>query len=96
MERSEKSITLRLYGALQHAVGSKAVALSGDDVLLGDLLRGFVSTRSERVSDMIFDKQGDVWRSVILLVNDAPASHGMQTPLRAGDTVSLLLPVAGG
>jgi molybdopterin converting factor small subunit len=37
-----------------------------------------------------------VWRSLILLVNEEPASLGPDTPVKSGDAISILPPLAGG
>ena len=92
----EGTVNLRLYGALQHAVGSRVVAVSAGDATVGAVLEEFVRDKGARAAEMIYDGQGNLWRSLIVMVNDEPADDGSQTQVRAGDTLSLLLPVAGG
>ena len=45
---------------------------------------------------MLFDGGGEVWASVLLLVNGDAAAEGPATVVKSGDVVSVLLPTAGG
>ena len=45
---------------------------------------------------MLFDAAGDVWASVLLLVNGDAAPDGANSVVKTGDVVSVLLPTAGG
>jgi molybdopterin converting factor small subunit len=45
---------------------------------------------------MMFDHAGEIWRSLILLLNDEPTALGAETPVQAGDVVTVLMPLAGG
>jgi len=88
-------ITLRLFGPLRQAVGQTEVQLecaggTGTDAL--------VSLAEERpdVRRFILDGEGDIWRGLILLLNDEPVTDGRATHVRAGDVITILLPLAGG
>jgi molybdopterin converting factor small subunit len=96
MSECNGGVTVRLHGALRHAVGTRDVVLSDGVGTIGDALRLLAEQHGERAARMIFDRQGSVWRSLILLVNEEPASFGPETPVGSGDTISILLPLAGG
>ena len=96
MNECSGDVKVRLHGALQHEVGSKEVALPGDVGTVKEALCCLADRYGERASDMIFNRSGDVWRSLILLVNDEPARLGPDTGLSGGDIVTVLLPLAGG
>ncbi len=89
-------VTVRLHGALRHEAGTRDVDLPGDIGTVGAALQRLGDRYGERASHMIFDRNGNVWRSLILLVNEEPAKLGPETRLKDGDTVSILLPLAGG
>jgi molybdopterin converting factor small subunit len=96
MSECKGGVTVRLHGALRHAVGTRDVVLSDSVGTIGDALRLLAGQHGERAAQMIFDRHGSVWRSLILLVNEEPASLGPDTPVQRGDTISILLPLAGG
>ncbi len=89
------NVKVRLYGALRHAVGSREVDLPVAQVTLKEALQRLAQQHA-RTTDLLFDQQGDVWASVILLLNDEPAPEGAATAVKGGDVVSILLPLAGG
>lgn len=96
MNECNGGVTLRLHGALRHAVGSRDIVLSNYLGTIADALRLLAEQQGETVARMIFDRQGRVWRSLILLVNEEPAGLGPDTPVKSGDTISILPPLAGG
>jgi MoaD family protein len=89
-------IKLRLFAGLRDAVGEKEVKMEESDITLKELLQKFAASRGEKVRDFLFDSEGNVWRSVMLLINDEPADRELQTKVKSGDVVSILLPTAGG
>ncbi len=89
-------VTVRVFGALRQAIGRSEVQLPyADETVRGTLLRLTADSDAE-ISGYIFDKQGNVWRSLMLLVNDEPVEDALQQATRPGDVICLLLPVAGG
>jgi molybdopterin converting factor small subunit len=90
------TITLRLYGALRQAAGGREVQVAAGEATLGEVLHRFTTDHAPHASDMLFDREGNLWRSLILLLNEEPADDGPQTRVQAGDVVSVLLPLAGG
>lgn len=89
-------IKLRLYAALREVVGAKEVELEGDGLEIEEALRRLAERHGDRARAMLFDQQGRLWPSVLLLVNGEAAERGRETRVRSGDVVSVLLPTAGG
>ncbi len=87
-------IKLRLFAALRELAGAKEVEVEAASI--GEALERLAQRFGERARGILFDKQGEVQPSVLLLVNGEPAEQGPATALRAGDTVAVLLPTAGG
>ncbi len=96
MTAKNGTVTLRLYGALRQAAGGREVELECAEATVGELLTRFTQEKAPRASEMLFDREGNLWRSLILLLNEEPAPERQQTRVRAGDVVSVLLPLAGG
>jgi MoaD family protein len=89
-------IKLRLFSALREIAGSKEVEVEGEELAIGEALRQFAQRFGEKAHQVLFDKDGNLQQSVLLLVNGESAENGAQTQVRSGDTVSVLLPTAGG
>ncbi len=96
MGNGNGTVTVRLHGALRHEVGMRDIALPAGVETVCDALRLVGERYGERASHMIFDRQGNVWRSLILLVNEEPAKLGPETRLSSDDVITILLPLAGG
>jgi molybdopterin converting factor small subunit len=90
------TVTLRLYGALRQAAGSREVEVPCGEATLQEALQQFAEKHVPRAAEMLFDRQGMIWSSLILLLNEEPAADGPRTPVKAGDVVSVLMPLAGG
>ncbi len=89
-------ITLRLFASLRDLVGKKEVQVEREESTLQQLLEEFAQAYGERVHGFLFDSQGHVWHSVMLLINGEPAGKDLEIPVKSGDVVSILLPTAGG
>ena len=89
-------IKLRLFSALREIAGSKEVEVEGEELAIGEALQQFAQRFGEKARQVLFDKEGHLQQSVLLLVNGESAENGAQTRVRSGDTVSVLLPTAGG
>jgi len=87
-------IKLRLFAALRELAGAKEVEVEGASIR--EALEQFAQRFGERAWGILFDKQGQVQASVLLLVNGEPAEQGPATTVQSGDTVAVLLPTAGG
>ena len=89
-------VKLRLFAALREVAGSKEVEVEGDGLSIEEALERFAERLGQRAMDILFDKQGELQSSVLLLVNGEPAEQGAATRITSGDTVAVLLPTAGG
>ncbi len=88
-------VKLRLFASLREVAGSKEVEVDGDELSIGQALAKFAA-RFEKAKDILFDKDGKLFPSVLLLVNGESAEGGEQARVKSGDVVSVLLPTAGG
>jgi MoaD family protein len=89
-------VTLRLFAGLRDLIGKKEVGVAKDDSSLKEVLKAFSQEHGDKVQEYLFDEQGEVQASVMLLINNEPTTHGTDTKVKAGDVVSILLPTAGG
>ena len=89
-------VKLRLFSALREIAGAKEVAVEGDELSIEDALRRFSGKYGKRAQAVLFDTEGKIQPSVLLLVNGDAAQQGAATRVSSGDTVQVLLPTAGG
>ena len=89
-------IKLRLFSSLREIAGAKEVEVESDALTVEATLERFAARYGERARAILFDKQGEVWASVLLLVNGQAAENGPATRVKSGDVVAVLLPTAGG
>jgi len=89
-------ITIRLFAGLRDIVGKKDVQVEKSDIALGELLDEFAKQEGDKVKEYLFDDEGKVLRSVMLLINNEPPKNALDTTVNSGQIVSVLLPTAGG
>jgi MoaD family protein len=89
-------IKLRLFSSLRDLAGTKEVEVDGDGISIKQALQRLAARLGEQAKQILFDGEGEVWASVLLLVNGDAASNGPATTVKAGDVVAVLLPTAGG
>ena len=89
-------VKLRLFSALREIAGAKEVEVDGDDKPIKAALESFAGAYGEKARGALFDGQGELLPSVLLLVNGEAAENSGDTVVSAGDTVQVLLPTAGG
>ncbi len=89
-------VKLRLFSKLRDIAGAKEVEVEGDGISVKEALEKFAARFGSESREVLFDKQGELWPSVVLLVNEEAAPEGAATRVRSGDTVAVLLPTAGG
>lgn len=85
-----------MFSSLREIAGSKEVEIEADRLSVRQALERFAERFGERAKECLFDKQGQLFPSVLLLVNGEAAEGGQETQVRSGDVVSVLLPTAGG
>ncbi len=89
-------IKLRLFSALREIAGAKEVEVEGEELSVKEALQRFAAKYGEKAKTTLFDSQGEVLPSVLVLVNGDAAGDGPATRVRKGDTIQILLPTAGG
>ena len=89
-------VKLRLFSKLRDIAGEKEVEVEGGGLSIKEALAEFVERLGEGSREVLFDKEGELWPSVVLLVNGESAAEGAATRVKSGDTVAVLLPTAGG
>jgi MoaD family protein len=89
-------VKLRLFSALRDIAGAKEVEVADNVQSIKDALTVFAGKYGEKAQTALFDSQGELLPSVLLLVNGEAVSEGAATRIAAGDTVQVLLPTAGG
>ncbi len=89
-------IKLRLFSKLRDIAGSKEVEVEGDGGSIKDALEKLAERFGGESREVLFNKEGEVWPSVLLLVNGEAVTEGAATAVKSGDTVAVLLPTAGG
>ena len=89
-------IKLRLFSSLRELAGTKEVTVEGDGISVKQALEQLAGRLGEQARAILFDGNGEVWASVLLLVNGDAATNGPATRVKAGDVVAVLLPTAGG
>jgi MoaD family protein len=89
-------VKLRLFSALREIAGAKEIEIEADKLSIKDALAEFAGRYGEKAQVALFDTQGDLLPSVLLLVNGEAADDGDATQVSSGDTVQVLLPTAGG
>ncbi len=89
-------IKLRLFSGLRDLAGTKEVTIEGDGISIKQALEQLAARLGDGAKPILFDGNGEVWASVLLLVNGDAASDGPATTVKSGDVVAVLLPTAGG
>lgn len=85
-----------MFASLRQMAGSKEVEIEGSELSVKEALERFAERFGEKAKQVLFDQQGELWPSVLLLVNGEAAESGGETRVKSGDVVSVLLPTAGG
>ncbi len=89
------AITVRVTSSLQTLVGAKSV--EGEGSTIGELLAN-LDSRFPGFKDQISGDDGQLHRFVNVYVNDEDIRYlqALDTPMKDGDTVSILPALAGG
>jgi MoaD family protein len=90
-------VTITYFGQLRHVVGVESEAGEYADALpLTTVLAGLADRYGEAFRTIVFDDQGGLRASLMVLVNGVAVAKGMAPALRDGDVVTLLPAIAGG
>ena len=94
-------ITIRSFLTMREVMdGQSALELEVGDITLIELLQELSEMFGEPFSQMVFDRAGkDLNEHIRILINGRHYSHiplKLDTPLQAGDEISLFPPIMGG
>lgn len=92
------NLELRSFATFREAMGQKTITREYEDgATVGDVLVELESEFDE-LEGRLLDADGGIQPQLSILKNGRDVTHaqGPETPLEAGDTMSLFPPVAGG
>ncbi len=90
-------VVVRYMAQLRLAVGtgSESVTLP-EGAVLPDLLRQLGRAHPGLLPRLLFDARGELQPSLLVFVGDSQVSPSEPRPLREGEVITLLTPIAGG
>ncbi len=85
------------YSTFKRIVGEKNISMEVGSTIK-DAISTLVTKFGKEMEDLLLDSTGTLKRNLIFSLNgtDVRKLKGVDTPLKSGDTISLVLPVAGG
>ena len=91
-------IKVEFYGLLRRCVRKSVAEIEGDEMTIMALLRLAEERARGRFLDELLDRDRVLLAGTIILVNgeNIRLKQGLETPVRAGDTVALFSPAGGG
>ena len=90
-------LSLQLYGPLARlARGGAPEREFAERASLVEVLREFLAACEPAACEIVFDGQGRVRPSLLVLVNDAQIARAEEPALKDGDRITLLTAIAGG
>ncbi|HHY93704.1 MAG TPA: MoaD/ThiS family protein [Firmicutes bacterium] len=89
-------VVVQLFATLREAAGTSRIEVEADTVR--EVLASLIQLRGEPLRARLFGPAGDLLDMLAVLVNGRNIRFlgGLDTVLKAGDTVSIIPPVAGG
>jgi len=90
------AVQVQLFATLREVTGTSRLTVHASSV--GEVLSFLVRTYGEALSRRLLTPTGDLQETIAVLVNGRNIRflQGLDTLLEAGDTVTLIPPVAGG
>ncbi|MCC6442134.1 MAG: MoaD family protein [Armatimonadetes bacterium] len=90
------TIKLNLFASLRQIAGQKQLEIeAGEGATAQDVLKQFAE-RFKEARKYIFNTEGRILTSTIILINDDTVNADQPVALKNGDELSVLLPTAGG
>lgn len=91
-------MVIRYFAFLRDITGTGEQVWNQPAACLNDLLQGLSRRYGAGFRRWIFEPDGRISQSSIILVNgrDARELQGLDTPLKPGDVIAIFPPVAGG
>ena len=91
-------IAVKFYGLMRRRRQTAAVEIAGDDLTIMTRLRLAEEKTGQSFLDELLDKDKGLLTGTIILVNgeNIRLGQGLQTRVKAGDSVALFSPAGGG
>ena len=91
-------IAVKFYGLLRSRLRTAALDVAGVDLTVLALLRLAEETSGQSFLDDLLDRDQGLLTGTIILINgeNIRLKQGLQTRVRAGDTIALFSPAGGG
>jgi len=90
-------IRVGLAGEIREIVGQKELEMEIENATVLDLVESMAKKYGERFRSAVFDESGKRLRMIVAKNNqEIEFLQGLDTPLKDGDKVMLLPPIAGG
>lgn len=91
-------IAVKFYGLLRRRLRTAVVEIGGDDLTILALLRLAEKETGRSFLDEMLDRDQGLLTGTIILVNgeNIRLRQGLQTRVKAGDSVALFSPAGGG
>lgn len=91
------NISIEYFGQLQHIAGVKGESVElADGTDVKTLVAQLAERWGERFKDFVFGEDGQLRRSIPVVVNDRQIAYGEEVQLKDGAKVMILSPIAGG
>ena len=91
-------IAVAFYGLMRRRLGTAAMEIAGDELTILALLRLAEEEAGQSFLDELLDRDEGLLTGTIILVNgeNIRLQQGLETLVRAGDSVALFSPAGGG
>lgn len=91
-------VKVKLFANLREAAnGQRVVECAVEEpVSATELLGKLADQYGEKARKLLFDKDGSVWQSIVIMRNGEMVRDREAKAIGPGDEVAILLPVAGG
>jgi molybdopterin converting factor small subunit len=91
-------IAVQFYGLMRRRLQTAAVEIAGDDLTIMALLRLAEEKTGQSFLDELLDEDKGLLTGTIILVNgeNIRLGQGLQTRVKAGDSLALFSPAGGG
>ncbi len=91
------SIHIEFLAQLGQLAGGKRRTLGFDGLCTAqEMVRRAIAGDSEEFRSLVLDENGDLQRTLLMFVHDQQVDWRTAVELRAGDTIVLAPPIAGG
>jgi len=92
------TIAVKFYGLLRRRVRTTVLEIESDDVTILALLRRAEKETGQSFLDELLDRESGLLTGTIILIEgeNIRLKQGLETRVRAGETVALFSPAGGG